>query len=305
MAGHATGRPRARNHNGRSRAGTHEGFVRHRQFFWAKIAATLCAVATLLYAWHDPVPRPNGGSPLGYALGTLGAALIIWLALLGVRKRRYGDGVWSLKGWTSAHVWLGLALLVIGTLHTGFQLGWNVHTLAWALMVLVIASGIFGVFAYALLPRALSRNRGETTEPMMLAGIAALNRQLDAAAQPLPVAATALVRQSIDRSSITGSLHERLTARYPRCGNRAALLGLRAQAQSQVQAQAQILANGGSTALGPVIALLEKKQAALVQARQHARIRGWLELWLYAHVPATFALLAALAVHVLAVFFYW
>ena len=112
-----------------------------------------------------------------YAPGTIGALLIVWLALFGIRKRAITTGVYSLKAWLSAHVYLGLSLLVIGTLHAGFHFGWNVHTLAYALMVLVIVSGMPGAAAYAVLPQALSANRGETTQRQWLETIRSLDLQ--------------------------------------------------------------------------------------------------------------------------------
>src|SRR3546814_291073 len=112
----------------RVRESRHEGFLRYADFRWAKISGGLCLLVIVSYSLIDVQPRPNGGSWYGYTLGTIGALLILWLTALGYRKRRMTRDYWSLKAWTSAHVYLGLSLIVIGTWHTGFQLGWNVHT---------------------------------------------------------------------------------------------------------------------------------------------------------------------------------
>ena len=150
---------------------SHESFLRHRRYYWLKAAIGLSLFAILVYLLVDVQPRHNGGSWYGYILGTAGAGLILWLTALGVRKRNITRKKWSLKAWTSAHVYLGLSLIVIATLHTGFQFGWNIHTVAYVLMMLVIVSGLVGISAYVRLPREMSQNRSSLTRDQMWAEI--------------------------------------------------------------------------------------------------------------------------------------
>ncbi len=275
----------------------HDGFLWANNSRWAKIALVVSLVALTFYMLVDVQPRPNGGSWYGYTLGTIGALLILWLTMLGVRKRAMTRGRWSLKMWTSAHVWLGLSLIVIATLHTGFQFGWNVHTLSYVLMMIVILSGLWGVFAYSALPRSLSSNRDESTEPQMLEGLRAIDRQLHDAAQPLSQHHADLVRQSLEQDPFGGGLWARLSGRYPRCATRAAQASLRTETAYQP--------NLGDNPLERIDALLEKKEAILARVRRHLRIRALLEIWLAIHVPVTFATIAALSAHIVSVFFYW
>jgi hypothetical protein len=275
----------------------HESFLRHRNFLWLKVALLLSLLALLGYASIDVQPRPNGGSAYGYALGTLGLLLILWLTALGLRKRAMTRGRWSLKAWTSAHVYLGLALVVVATLHTGFQFGWNVHTLAYALMIMVVLSGLYGITVYATLPPELGGSRSDMTRPQMIDAVMKLDRQLRTAAQPLGHDDTGIVQLSLGDDAFGGGLYRRLSGRYPRCRTVLALAGMRRRLAVATGEQAE--------ALDSVVGLLERKAAALARIRQHLRIKALLEVWLYVHVPLTFALIAALAAHVVSVFFYW
>jgi hypothetical protein len=275
----------------------HEGFLRHAGYRWLKIACAISLVAVVSYLLIDVTPRHNGGSWYGYMLGTIGLLLILWLTALGMRKRAMTSGRWSLKAWTSAHVYLGLSLIVIGTLHTGFQLGWNVHTLAWALMMLVILSGIFGISAYAVLPAALSNNRDEMTQGQMLDALRAIDRQLHDSAQPLTHEQAEWVQLSLDQDPFGGGIGQRLSGRYPGCAT--------ARAQAALRVWTGQTPDTGNNPLEKIDALLERKQAMLSRLRRHLRVKALLEIWIYIHVPATFALLAALTAHIVSVFFYW
>lgn len=279
----------------RDRSATHSSFLTHAHYRWLKIAATACLIAILAYALIDQQPRPNGGSWLGYTLGTIGALLIVWLSLLGIRKRAMTPGRWSLKSWTSAHVYLGLALIIIATLHCGFQFGWNVHTLAYVLMMLVILSGIYGVVVYATLPSALSSGREGLTEDQMLEGLRAVDRQLHDAAQPLAQGDAGPVLAALHEDPLTVTAWRRLSGHYPHCATRAAVDACRAELAMRVD----------DAALVKVEALLVRRLSMLERMRRHMRTKALLEVWLYVHIPLTIALFAALIAHIISVFFYW
>ena len=278
-------------------AAAHEGFLRYRRFRWLKIATILSLATVVVYLLVDVQPRHNGGSWLGYTLGTIGLLLILWLSMLGIRKRAITRGRWSLKAWTSAHVYLGLALIIVGTLHTGFQFGWNVHTIAYVLMMLVILSGIYGITVYAALPQGLSDSRSEMTGPQMIEAVNSLDKQIQSSAQPLSDADSEVVLGSLGEDPFGGGVWRRLSGSYPRCGNRRALQIMRGRIIETSGKQA--------AAVEQVVGLLEKKAAALQRVRGYVQRRALLEIWLYIHIPLTVVLIAALIAHVVSVFFYW
>lgn len=279
-------------HDEKRRDADHVSFLKHRRWRWAWIAVVLSLLAMMTYALVDVQPRHNGGSWYGYTLGTLGAGLIVWLALLGIRKRNMSEGRWSLKAWTSAHVYLGLSLVVIATLHTGFQFGWNVHTLAYTLMMLVILSGIYGITVYATLPEKVAANRREMTKRQMLDALAAIDRQLEAAAQPLGREDADRVIAALEQDPFAFGLGARLSGNYRRCRTIRAI-------------DAFALSAPHSGPLEKVASLLRKRRGQLEQIRRQMRYRALLDVWLFVHVPVTIALIAALTAHIISVFYYW
>jgi hypothetical protein len=289
----------------------HESILAYRgkRYLWLALALAVAGVAG--YAWHDPGEPPNGGTALGYALGGLGAVLILLLMSFGVRKRSYASRLGKVQGWLSAHVYLGAALLVVVTLHTGFQFGWNVHTLAYALMCLVVASGVAGTIFYLRYPARMNANRAGSHRELMLVEIADLDQKAVRIAKGMPVEYGELVASSRDRTALGGGPLALLAGTdrsrvvlpgaplpVPNAGQQAVLAWLGDQ-----------LARNTDGTLGPriqdLLTIVGARRALLERLRRDLKLQAWLDIWLFFHVPVSLALLAALLAHVVSVFVYW
>ncbi len=275
----------------------HESFLIFGRFRYLRLALLLVLATIVAYAAYEPVGGHNGGTWLGYSLGTIGAGLIVWLMWFGIRKRRYGKGGMPVQAWLSAHVYLGLGLIVIATLHTGLEFGWNLHTLAYTLMMIVILSGMFGVYAYMRLPGLMTENRRGQTLQHVLTEIVELDRQCRDAAMPLGDEYVREVQLAQANTRIGGTMLRQLSGRDPHCGTALALRHVQAMAE-KADAERQAAINALLVALG-------KKNELVQRARQDVRMKAMMDIWLYLHVPLSIALLAALVVHIFSVFFYW
>jgi hypothetical protein len=284
---------------------------RKRRYLWVAIVVTVLAIAA--YLFDDPQEPANGGTVLGYTLGTIGALLIVWLTWFGVRKRRYRSTLGTVQGWLSAHVYLGIALLVVVLLHAGFQFGVNVHTLAFALMVLVIGSGMYGVFVYMKYPERVSTNRSGASRPELLDQLEDIDRRSQRVAADLADDYQELVSSGVSRTQLGGTLWSRLR------GQDASKIVLRESGETKVVANAgqeaaldwladqQSRATDADSAakIGELSALLRNKRKLLKQIGEDLRLQAKMEVWLYLHIPLTAALLVALVIHIITVFLYW
>lgn len=275
----------------------HRTFLEYRHYRYLKLAVALSLVAIFVYAWFSfPVGR-YGGTMVGYALGTIGALLIVWLMWLGMQKRRYRSNTNGLQGWVSAHIYLGASLIVVATLHTGFHIGWNVHTLAYVLMLTVIFSGFFGVYVYMRLPSLMTENMGEDTLDSVMLKIADADRDIRRVAMAMPDTVNRVAEDSIQYTVIGGGVLAQFRGNPKKCPTRLAT---------------KFLEDVGKTLNGEdqqrnheLYSLMLRKKKLVARARADIRFKAALNLWLYFHVPLSFALLAALSAHIISVFFYW
>lgn len=275
----------------------HHSFVSHRNFHYFKIALGLALLSIALYVGDSPSEPPNGGTWLGYTLGSLGAVIIVLLLWLGIRKRSFQSRLGTLAGWTSSHIYLGTALIVIGTLHAGFQFGWNVHTLAYALMILVIISGFYGVYTYYAVPTLVTENRQQRSKRQMIQEIAELDARCLEIAEGVGEDIHEIVLKSVEATQVGGSLRHQLTLRDNDTAKR--VLG---EIQNRLT---QSIYPAQSQRLHDLLEALREKFVLVDRIEHDIRYRGLMRIWLYFHVPLSVALLGALIAHIFSVFFYW
>src|SRR6185436_21148519 len=97
--------------------------------------------------------RSVGGSPLGLIFGGVSAAIFVFAALLGLRRKRPTLKVGRLQTWLKGHIWLSLLTVLLIALHCGFSTGGPMTQ--WLLIVysIVMLSGIYGLGLQHFLPR--------------------------------------------------------------------------------------------------------------------------------------------------------
>jgi len=273
-----------------------QSFLSYARFRWLKLSLVLVAACILVYGLSDPSEDRSGSSDVGYGLGILCAVLMLWLLWFGVRKRRYGTGGALLRGWLSAHVYLGTTLLLLVPLHSAFELGWNVHTLAYAVICAVILSGFIGVLFYGVVPTPMTENRPGEKLAALLQQVAEIDVQCRTLGRELPDAYSRGIQVAIDETTIGGGVRRQLKGIDPDCGTTRGL--------AMVRAVDEHLEQKASDTVSQLVEILVRKQALLGRIRRDARYKALLDLWLILHVPLAIASVLLVAVHVFVVFYY-
>jgi hypothetical protein len=275
---------------------------------WLLASLAILGGAALVYVLARPAASRGsmGGTSIGLVFGTVGFAFMIFAALLGARKK---VPVWRLgraQTWMRGHLWLGLLSLPLILLHSGIRYGHGLTALLMTLLIVVIASGIFGAALQHYLPSVITREVTMETIYEEIDHVRAQLReeaeQLVAAASKQSAAAVAAgagstvteIAVSEDVAAPLRSFFEQQLAPFlADPGARGRALANAALANSAFAQLRMLVPPALHETIGDLENICDEQRQLVRQAQLHRWLHGWLLL----HIPLSFALLVLGAVH--------
>src|SRR6201998_4262180 len=121
----------------------------------AVAASGFFAAALVLYlfaAWGSP-NGARGGSAIGLIFGTVGFGFMVFAAALGARKRVPTWRLGRAASWMRGHLWLGLLSLPLILFHGGFHFGGTLTRVLMWLLIITVASGVYGAALQNSIPK--------------------------------------------------------------------------------------------------------------------------------------------------------
>jgi len=125
---------------------------------WAVASLAIFAAALVVYlfeSWTSP-QGPRGGSTIGLVFGVIGFGFMIFAAALGARKRVPTWRLGRAKAWMRGHLWLGLLSLSLILFHGGFHFGGTLTRVLMWLLIVTVASGVYGAVLQNSIPKKMT-----------------------------------------------------------------------------------------------------------------------------------------------------
>ena len=257
---------------------------------------TLFSVVCLLTIWISVLCHRNH-TDIRHFSGWLMFALIVFLAAFNLRQRLSFLPVLRASTWLQLHIYLGLFCGLIFVIHIGAAVPNGPLEITLALLFLIVfVSGIVGLALSRSLPNRLT-NQGEE---IIFERIPIYRRQLRDKAEELVL------------SSLTSSQSKMLAEFYSEelalfFVAPAYLLHHLFMAQRPLNQILEKIDNQKRYCNDSECELIEQLRELVVKTYELDRsqyLQGILKVWLFIHIPATFALFAFIVLHVILIHVY-
>lgn len=280
----------------------------HKKWLIASLAILFAAIAVYVpCAWRASAGS-MGGTAVGLTFGIVGFAFMAFAGLLSARKKVPVWRVGRAQTWMRGHLWLGLLSLPLILFHAGFHFGGPLTTVLMILLIVVVASGIFGAVLQHYLPSVMT---GEAPLETIFEQIDRVRGQLLAEAHDcmagvygpggLLAAAAARAAAEEEETSLTEEAVAPLRNFYaaevrPSLENphaRGRRLSDPADARTMFEGLCALVPHEVHGAVKDLEEICEEAR----QLRKQERLHHWLHGWLMLHIPLSLALLLLGAAH--------
>lgn len=285
--------------------------IDHTHKAWLIASLVILGVATAVYVPYaaSSPGGPSGGTAIGLAFGIIGSAFMVFSGLLAARKKVALWRVGRAQAWMRGHLWLGFLSLPLILFHAGFHSGGPLTTVLLVLVIVVVASGVFGAVLQHYIPNVMT---AEVPFETVFEQIDHVRSQILAEAEELigRVSAPLSLVMAAPSGDLAATADEALGAEEATAPLRDFFEGEmrpflenpRGRGQRLADPQAARAIFKGLRALLPAgaedtLKSLEEICEEERQLRRQVRLHHLLHDWLLLHIPLSFALLLLGAVH--------
>lgn len=283
---------------------------------WALRTGALLVLAVLAYVPYAVLSRngPSGSSALGLMYGIAGYGLMIFAALLSLRKKFRIWRIGRAQTWMRGHLWLGLLSYPLIFFHAGFSWGHGLARLIMLILSIVIVSGFLGAALQHYMPRIITDrvpmetiyNQISRVQEQLLAEaddvMSSLSPEINEYGLIVPASgpiATMTTTSTVIRLSqqSAGKLREMYDqAIKPYLAHRGSYRQSMADRRVSKAMFAQ-LRTVTPDSIGTVIDDLENICEEKRDLDRQSRLQRALQGWLLVHIPLSYLLLALSAIH--------
>jgi len=278
---------------------------------WLAVSLVFLGVGSAVYVFYSTrsPAGPSGGSAVGLTFGIVGSAFMVFAGLLAARKKL---PVWRLgraQSWMRGHLWLGLLSLPMILFHGGFRFGGPLTSVLMILLILVVASGLFGAALQHYMPNVMTAEVQKETifeqidhvRAGMIADADALVASTTGSDEPAGVRRTTRSTIAVQTVALPQEAAAALSSFYVRevrpflqndGGERHALADASSARAIFVELRTLLPAETHD-AVKNLEDICEEER----QLRRQTRLHHWLHGWLMLHIPLSFALLLLGCVH--------
>src|ERR1044072_4605884 len=254
------------------------------------VLATVAVIAGLVTRGFDGV-LAGTWLTMRWLTGLVGLFGIAAVMTYPLRKQVYRRRVGALRYWMLAHVYVGALAGVVLMLHAGTRTGGLLTTSLYLAFDVVIASGLFGIAAYVVVPRILTSIEGE---PLLIEDLTARRTELRQELDGIVKQSEGWLKEEIELRVV--KKFERFSFLTRQFMRREPLTALLANARRAYKERLTRLATTEERTL-----LLRAVETAVTLRRLDALIYGYklLKLWIGPDVISTSVLPVLLVGHVI------